>query len=184
MSKPNESVINQKELAQEEQTTSFSSKLISVNITDIEEAEAAGLFNDDSEDGMELVFVYGTLKAGYGNHRRLLANRTGVISKGEDKIKGLLVQDLGPFPAVVLTQNLEEEQLQELQDLGVNVEDYAACGEVYRVNQEVKQNLDMLEGYPDFYDRTICYTQYGPAWVYIHNKLQKTPNIVLNGCWE
>jgi len=38
--------------------------------------------------------------------------------------------------------------------------------EVYKVDEQVFSRLDMLEGYPDFYNRKEIETKYGTAWIY------------------
>ena len=43
----------------------------------------------------------------------------------------------------------------------------AVTGEVYRITSDDLQRLDVLEEYPDSYQRTELETPYGSAWVYI-----------------
>lgn len=91
------------------------------------------------------VFVYGSLKKGYGNHRLL-----------EDaKYLGTHVTDpaytmvgLGGFPGVILTG------------------DTSIHGELYEVTPMEFEYLDGLEGYPSFYNRTKISTDHGEAWMY------------------
>ena len=101
----------------------------------------------------DLVFVYGTLRKGCGNHRLL----TEQVKLGKDTIKGYRMYSLhGGFPGVVEG----------------NEQDYVV-GEVYEV--DTIRRLDGLEGYrPDepkrgLYDRKQVETIYGTAWVYIYN---------------
>lgn len=85
-----------------------------------------------------LVFVYGSLKEGFGNHRLISSFK----KIGEGTIEGKMYS-LGAFPAVVLDK--------ENPDL--------IHGEIYDVNTESGlERLDMLEGYRpneknNFYDR-------------------------------
>ena len=111
------------------------------------------------------VFVYGTLKQGYHNHR-LLAQATLL---GEFTTPpNYTMYHLGGFPAVVMDGNT------------------AIIGEVYEVDRQEFQQLDFLEGYPDFYTRDIIETDYGDAWMY-HitdvSSLEHSP-VVTSGNWE
>jgi gamma-glutamylcyclotransferase (GGCT)/AIG2-like uncharacterized protein YtfP len=80
-----------------------------------------------------LIFVYGTLKQGFGNHR-LLANQE-YIGRATTPDRYTMLS-LGAFPGVV--------------DAG----SYRVYGEVYDVDDECLSDLDSLEGHPDFYRRT------------------------------
>jgi len=101
-----------------------------------------------------LVFVYGTLKRGFGNHR--VMQRAG----SEFVCCGTMVER---YPLVVSGL----PYLLDLPGQGHRVE-----GEIYRVNSaEGRSALDRLEGHPCFYERRLTdivgddretYT----AWVY------------------
>ena len=58
--------------------------------------------------------------------------------------------------------------------------------EVYEIeSEETWQNLDRLEGYPNFYNRMIIETEFGFAWIY-YNPLtdnNKNSDIVESGDW-
>ena len=76
------------------------------------------------------IFVYGSLKKGYHNHKTL--ERKGVEFLGEGKIKGFKLYDTGfGFPAIVRT----------------NLEDDIVYGEYYEVDVDTLILLDVLEGY-------------------------------------
>ncbi len=92
---------------------------------------------------MNMVMVYGTLKAGYGNHRLLEV----CTFEGPAQIKGTLY-DLGAFPALSLHGNTDVH------------------GELYEVDDATLERLDYLEGHPRFYLRQKVETNNGPAWVY------------------
>jgi len=79
---------------------------------------------------MNLVFVYGSLKKGFSNHR--LLSTSEFVSKGT--VHDAELYSLGGFPALVSG--------------GGSVE-----GELYEVSPETLRNLDMLEGHPNFYRR-------------------------------
>lgn len=97
------------------------------------------------------VFVYGTLKQGFGNH--YLLSRSELL--GSCIVNANMVMfNLGGFPGVSFIPS----------DKDINPIDIV--GEVYEVDAETMEHLDMLEGYPEFYDRTIINTEYGEAWIY------------------
>ena len=107
---------------------------------------------------MEKIFVYGTLKKGFGNNR-ILDNETFV---GRDTITGWNMIDLGPFPAIVAgTKHI--------------------IGEVWEVNS--LQELDLLEGFPSFYDRVQVDTIHGNAWVYVMDDNTMNDTIIETGEW-
>lgn len=76
------------------------------------------------------VFVYGTLKKGFGNHLFLKDQKFC----GEALIRGTLVS-LKWFPGYIATGN------------------DVVKGEVYSVDDETLKRLDHLEGHPRFYER-------------------------------
>jgi len=95
----------------------------------------------------EYLFVYGTLKKGYGNNYHLKNSK--YIKTLTIKSKYKLV-DLGPFPALVPFEN-------ELFDV---------VGELYEVTKEDFLSCDYLEGYPNFYDRSKIEQDGYSFWVY------------------
>jgi gamma-glutamylcyclotransferase (GGCT)/AIG2-like uncharacterized protein YtfP len=114
-----------------------------------------------------LICVYGTLRRGHGNHR-ILENSEFL---GEFRTEnGYTMISLGGFPGLLL-----------------DGKDSIVC-EVFKVdNKSTAQRLDMLEGYPNFYNRTQIDTPWGKAWVYYleHNeyKLSRYP-IIEEGDWN
>ena len=124
---------------------------------------------------MEKVFVYGSLMTGFGNHRLLSSGSAmgSVISYGADRLvwPGQMLS-LGAFPGLI-----RKDQLSLIN------------GEVYEVNEEVFERLDMLEGYPSFYDREVRKTKNGhEAWVYFLNPLDykyySEEVVIENGDWR
>ena len=95
------------------------------------------------------VFVYGTLKKGNSSRGldrwSLGANFIGNAVTSQNKFT---LYDLGAFPAV-----------------GLKGEDYIA-GEVWSVDKDTLDDLDKIEGYPDFYNRIQVDTTKGEAWMY------------------
>lgn len=96
-----------------------------------------------------LVFVYGSLMHGYGNHNLLV--RHGAEFVGEDYLRtGFTMLDVGAYPGVI--------------DSG----EQAIFGELYRVDDATLADLDILEGAPNYYHRKRVRTAGNlRAWVYI-----------------
>jgi gamma-glutamylaminecyclotransferase len=88
-------------------------------------------------EGMVRVFVYGTLKRGYGNNPILLSSGGRYLHNGV--LVGARIYDLGYYPGVKLTQ-----------DEGERVK-----GELWEVPEKGMAHLDRLEGVPYLYHRSI-----------------------------
>lgn len=100
------------------------------------------------------VFVYGTLKAGHGNHGYYLADNDGADYLGRCYIRGdYRMYSNGAFPMVV-------EGSDPKADLPI-------VGEVYSVDETTLHGLDALEGHPDWYCRKKVETPWKKAWIYI-----------------
>jgi gamma-glutamylaminecyclotransferase len=85
-------------------------------------------------DRKHIVFVYGTLKRGYGNNR-LLSNAT-FLGEGETEGRFGLYNGSG-FPFVSKNASVFS-----------NIR-----GDVYAINDSELERLDRLEGHPNFYKR-------------------------------
>jgi len=115
----------------------------------------------------ELVFVYGTLKADCYNHHTL--GKGKLVGKGATETKYTMV-DLGAFPGV-------------LKDLPTST----IKGEVYKVNNLA--SLDILEGYPTFYNRTKVNVDTEDksvsAWMYYLNDQDRYvyTKVIPSGVW-
>ena len=117
-----------------------------------------------------LVFVYGTLKKGQGNHGLLERNKARFLGQVLTDPKYTMIKPCPSWPGVIKGGNTR------------------ILGEVYEVDS--LNPLDYLEGFnekrPDeslFYREQIL-TQYGSAWIYIFNHYE--PNKVyekLDGVW-
>jgi gamma-glutamylcyclotransferase (GGCT)/AIG2-like uncharacterized protein YtfP len=80
------------------------------------------------------VFVYGSLKQGFGNSHLLIgSNKIGMGITNDDIYA---MRSLGSFPAVFRNAGNE-----------------AICGEIWEVNDIVLTKLDALEGHPRLYNR-------------------------------
>lgn len=103
------------------------------------------------------VFVYGTLKKG-NNIRGLdkLCANAKFVGQAETVRDVYSLYDLGSFPAVSTG--------------GV----HRIKGEVWEIDNELlKDQLDLIEGYPDFYDRKQVKTTLGTAWMYYIEHVHK-----------
>lgn len=109
-----------------------------------------------------LVFCYGTLKQGFGNHH-LLETSTRL---GEATTTGTMYS-MGWFPAITLKG------------------DTTIKGEVYDVDADTLARLDRLEGYPGWYDREVIETPYGEAFIYtMDSAANGLRTVVHTGEWE
>lgn len=99
------------------------------------------------KDSMK-VFVYGSLKR--GNNVRGMQFFEGAIRVGQAQTTAGIYSmlDLGSFPGVILDGKHD-----------IN-------GEVYVIDELILSQLDAIEGYPDFYDRTEVETTEGKALMY------------------
>jgi gamma-glutamylcyclotransferase (GGCT)/AIG2-like uncharacterized protein YtfP len=115
-----------------------------------------------ANDGEILVFVYGTLKRGHGNHHWL----AGAHFLGEAELPDVVLHDLGPFPMAVPGEGLVR-------------------GEVYAVDAAGLARLDRLESYPRLYDRRPLPLADGrTAWVYLGQPRQvRHVSAIADGRW-
>jgi gamma-glutamylaminecyclotransferase len=114
---------------------------------------------------MHTVFVYGSLKRGFHNHSVMVASGGQLIAKDSIPAGMFKMLDLGAFPALV------------------EADGGPITGEVYRV--ATLERLDMLEGYPRFYNRRIVTTDSGQrAWIYFLENDRSNRDVVASGKWE
>lgn len=97
------------------------------------------------------VFVYGTLMQKAGTIRSLskFGPDAEFVSDTQTSSTEFSMLDLGHFPGVIDAMS------------GNRV-----AGELWRVTSEVFKQLDIIEGYPDFYNRKQVPTEHGIAWMY------------------
>ena len=114
-----------------------------------------------------LVFVYGSLRKGMGNHSVLNPRGSMLVDEYTTPPEYHLA-DLGYYPAV-------------LKGGGTAIK-----GELYAVSQEVWEAVEYLEGYPSFYDRVELTTPHGVAIMYYlpHDLCRPEDNdLVESGDW-
>lgn len=88
------------------------------------------------------LFVYGTLRKGYWNNRRL----TGANFLGQAITLKPYILWNGGFP--IATHNQRVADLKGVKMLPV-------AGELYEVDETHIRSCDQLEGHPDWYNRTL-----------------------------
>ena len=114
------------------------------------------------------VFVYGTLKDGEANHH--LVERANGVRIGEGCIEGFTLSSNGAYPAAVPQPSHAPIAL--------------VWGEVYEVDSI--DEIDRLEGYPNFYDRREEVVDLGDreevAWCYFLTRPFSLP--VPTGRWN
>lgn len=112
------------------------------------------------------VFVYGTLKRGYHNFEGYLAKEKLL---GEAQVEGILLH-CGGFPALSLADKFTWIK-----------------GEVYEVSDQALDNMDRLEGHPDWYNRIqLLIGQFGLCWVYTFPQVfsSKESQVIQGGEWR
>ena len=114
---------------------------------------------------MELVFVYGTLRKGHGNHK--------LIEGGRYMGTGLTVNKYAMYSRGIPFVS-EDEPISRIK------------GEIYEVSKPILKLLDMLEGHPGWYERKKTIVKVGQkkikAWLYFNNT--KTENLIESGDYE
>lgn len=104
-----------------------------------------------SDISKHLIFVYGTLKRGWGNN--VIIRNQEFIGKATTADPAYQMYTLGGFPGVVLG-------------------DKHITGEVWLVDDEAFQRCDRLEGNPTFYKRERIPVSVNDklfqAWIYIY----------------
>lgn len=119
------------------------------------------------------VFVYGTLKAGHGNHEYYLAGNSGAEFLGRCYIAGdYSMYTNGAFPMVVKGDDPDADR--------------PIVGEVYAVDEATLDSLDLLEGHPEWYCREKVATPFKNAWVYIMPDTMGNftdDSLVMSGCF-
>jgi len=97
------------------------------------------------------VFVYGTLMSSGPVRGLNKFNGAAKVADATTADATYSLFNLGPFPGATL-----------------NGHD-AISGEVWSVDQHTMEQLDAIEGYPNFYNRTEVATSSGVAWMYYLN---------------
>jgi gamma-glutamylcyclotransferase (GGCT)/AIG2-like uncharacterized protein YtfP len=123
---------------------------------------------NDRPRNITTVFVYGTLRTGHGNWRGILAPYVGINATTKPEYT---MRSWGGFPAVY--------------DNG----EHSITGELFYVEDDTLEQLDRLEGHPNWYKReeievTDNEGQVVVAWMYVMPKSKTQGEIVENGNWN
>ena len=114
---------------------------------------------------MELVFVYGTLRRGHGNH--VLLEKSRLVDVGFTENKYAMYATGIPFVN-------DEEEISRI------------FGEVYEVSPSRLKLLDTLEGHPGWYERKkvtiLGNAKNHKAWLYFNN--DKSGRLIESGDYE
>ena len=104
-----------------------------------------------TSDNWHLVFVYGTLMQKAGSIRSLdkFGSEAEFVSDTVTSSRQFDMLHLGHFPGVIDSAS-----------------GHRVAGELWRVTNRVFRELDLIEGYPDFYTRKMVPTEHGIAWMY------------------
>lgn len=137
-------------------------------IQGLEAPNYAGSYNRDRRrDSIQRVFVYGTLKKGFGNHEYHLKECKFL---GEASLQGIMFH-LGGFPAINLAEKFSR-----------------IVGEVYEVNWDHVVDMDQLEGVDrNFYSRVeTLVSPFGVVWTYVFEREQASRQkmVVPSGIWR
>lgn len=127
----------------------------------------AGALVPVSQEAVNRVAVYGTLKAGYSLNPNLLEH--GGVFIGNTEIPGILLH-LNAYPALVYVPSGR----------------LVPC-EVYDVTDYGLKVLDAIEGVPDLYQRSKVHTSLGDCWVYTQDAsrvLQGKRRVIPIGGWK
>lgn len=114
------------------------------------------------------VAVYGTLKQGQENHHLL----AGALFLGKDRLRQIVLYDLGPYPAARLGASS-----------GIEVE-------IYKVDQSMLEAMDTLEEYDpqsetaSLYQRARVPSVFGEAWIYLYNGSVAGRRPIREGSWK
>lgn len=104
-----------------------------------------------SNDLWHNVFVYGTLMQKADSIRSLdkFGDQAEFVSNTMTSTNSFDMLNLGHFPGVIDSAS-----------------GHRVAGELWCVTADVFQQLDIIEGYPDFYTRKMVPTEHGIAWMY------------------
>ena len=111
-----------------------------------------------------LLATYGTLKKGFGNH--IIIEHCKLLGECETS-PDYTMYSIHWFPGVVNGGTTKIKL------------------EVYKIEDaETARRLDILEGYPDLYDKQLVDTEFGEALIYIYNRNIDNLLEIKSGNWE
>jgi len=127
--------------------------------------------SDENTSGIR-VMVYGTLKEGHGNWSHYLDNDR-CKRLGRCVVTGpYAMYSMGFFPAVVEVDGADDAEI---------------VGEVFLVDEDTLDSLDILEGHPSWYVRRQVDTPWKKAWMYVMPMTEVYSGddaLIESGCWN
>lgn len=113
------------------------------------------------------VFVYGTLKKGFGNNVLLATSEFVKEAVTKDTYRAHMSLRLDPsswtggwFPMLIAKED--------------GAEGFQAKGELWEITEDVLLDLDALEGHPHFFRREMIETECGEqAYIYLYQTQEK-----------
>lgn len=108
-----------------------------------------------------LVFVYGTLRQGEVNHHLLATSQYLGL---HETLPEYALYDLGAYPALIHGHQVIQ-------------------GEVYLIDAETLEQLDILEDVPVEYRRESISTPFGDAWIYLYQESGHLNDLIESGNW-
>lgn len=115
-----------------------------------------------------LVFVYGSLKSGFHNHRLLIDHKATPYGHALTDMRYLLLKG-GAFPYLIDPAALDE--IGKLATMSVRGH---VSGELYRMDDAGLVALDSLESHPHFYRREVITVNHDvKAWAYFLTEADK-----------
>lgn len=111
------------------------------------------------------VFVYGSLLPGLINNHYL---KGATLVSENVLLGGFQMYDVSYFPTCFHTGNMLD----------------TVIGEVYKISQETFKRIDVLEGYPRFYNRIQIADMNIPTWIYVWDKIPDNMEQVWSGNWR
>jgi gamma-glutamylcyclotransferase (GGCT)/AIG2-like uncharacterized protein YtfP len=110
----------------------------------------------NAHKGLPRIFVYGTLKEGLANDRRLKVPDEAFFLGREHLHGNYCMLDIGGIPGVVAIRKPVDKKYY-CKDI---------IGEVYAVSTRVLMSIDKLERHPNWYERRMVPTKWKNAWCY------------------
>ena len=111
--------------------------------------------NKTTQDDKIMMFVYGTLKIGERNNKLIIDERFIAATD----VRDMVLINKPDYPYAIDRKGRKIH------------------GELYQISEECLEQLDVLEGYPEYYDRKIVNTDDGRAWIYYLNDAKEAKQL-------
>lgn len=111
------------------------------------------------------VFVYGTLKKGWGNNQRYLSTAQYIRST---MLKGISIH-YDPMSTLPFAKKNPKGKI---------------VGDIFKVDKMTLRNLDMLEAHPEWYKRVLFQIKGLKVWIYLNPDEADYLPIIPDGIWK